>query len=424
MRRACLALLCLLIAGLVQPVTGQDANLLPDIPGRIAYIGMDYNVYTIDSGEEDHTALTTDAGVSGDTLRYYQLPTWSSDGRLAFFATILERSGAAATEILIATAESSETESVYTGDGQNLTYAYWSPRNCGDNCRDLAVLLGDSSVNGFVVELIRSGERSRAIPIGTGAPFYFSWSADGESMIWHRNNQRIDIFDVGSGEVVETLEETPGVFAAPGWSPVDDRLLFGAAAGSGETDLVIAANGVVTPLASGLTGPVWFAWSPDGSHVAYKHGDSPLFVVDTATGRTVARAQAQANIVAFFWSPDSRSIAYVTPFEDTPGSFSAKPNAQQEQPQVPRLRWSVLDVAQGSVRQLSAFTPTQEMIYLLSFFDQFAYSHRVWSPDSRHLIYAEIAPDRHPVISLLDATQAIAVPLIIADGVFGVWSFD
>lgn len=422
MRRACLILLWLALVGFTQPVSGQDISPLADIAGQIAYIGTDYNVYTIGADDADHTALTTDAGVQGNTLRFYQLPTWSSDGRLAFFASKLDRSGAITTEVLTAPAGSSTAETVYTGAGQSFTYAYWSPHDCNDGCRDLAVLLGDNRAGGFVVEMIRSDEETTVSEVGTGAPFYFSWSADGSRMIWHRNNQRLDIYDAQRGEIVEMLEETPGVFAAPGWSPVDDRLLFGAA-NDGETDLVISDDGVIRQLASGLFGVVWFAWSPDGSHVAYKNSSSPLVVVDAVTGRVVTRTES-SNIVAFFWSPDSQRIAFVTPVEETPGSFSAKPDNQQDRPPVPRLRWSVLNVERGSVRQLSAFIPTDEMIYLLTFFDQFAYSHRVWSPDSQHLIYAEMAPGGQPVITLLDTTQTAAVPLIIAEGVFGVWSFD
>ena len=76
--------------------------------------------------------------------------------------------------------------------------------------------------------------------------------------------------------------------------------------------------------------------------------------------------------MAFFWSPDSTKIAYVTLLPEEPGM----------------LRWKVLDVATGAVSTLIDFTPSADQVTVLQFFDQFAGSHRIWSPDSRSLVFA------------------------------------
>ncbi len=67
--------------------------------------------------------------------------------------------------------------------------------------------------------------------VGTGAPFYYSWSPDGQRMVWQRNNRQIDIFDVNANEISRTFDQLPAEFFAPAWSPVDDRVLFGVANG-------------------------------------------------------------------------------------------------------------------------------------------------------------------------------------------------
>jgi TolB protein len=275
------------------------------------------------------------------------------------------------------------------------------------------------------VKLIQdTDEPATSKTIGRGAPFYYSWSPDGTRMLWQRNNQQMDIFDVEQDAIVETLTQRPGNFFSPAWSPVDDRLLFGALNAEGDaTDLIIVAGGQTKILAPGLNGPVSFAWSPDGNRVAYTDGQGPLFVLDAVTGETVMGSSV-TGVLAFYWSPDSESIAYLT-LAISPGTFSASAGGVNvARAQTPEgLVWSVMDVQAGTTRRYTSFVPTQEMIYMLRFFDQFAQSHRVWSPDSRHLLYSEITSDNRPSISVLDVTRADTVPLTIAEGVLGVWSF-
>jgi TolB protein len=402
----------------VIPVFSQE-----DSSGQIAYIGTDFNVYTIAGQGGDPVALTSDAQVTQTEAHFYQWPTWSSDGQLAYFGLRLNTEGLAETEILIAQDAQTPGVSAYVGD-EGFTYAGWSPSACGEDCHDLAVLLSDPT--GLLVKLFRweNGEATSTI-VGRGGPFYYSFSPDGTQMILQLNNTRFDIYDTGSNSVTSTLEQLPGAMFTPGWSPVDDRLLLGVLHDA-STDLVIASNGDETTLLGGHENPIWFSWSPDGTQVAYTDREGPVIVFDAATGEEVSRSPV-GGALAFFWSPDSQHIAYVT-LSAPSGSFDAKAltakSAGQAQTPPTGLAWSVLDVADGANRRYGAFYPTRDQVYLLTYFDQFALSHHVWSPDSTHLVYSEVTPENDSVISVLDTTSAVSVPVIVADGYLGIWSFS
>lgn len=423
---------CLTILLLLMPVVvvnaGQGANLIAELPGRIAYIGDDYNVYVFDPDHNDHHGITNDAS----NTRRYQWPTWSTDGRLAYFRTELA-SNQLLMGVYISEDGAAEGEQVYASENEVFQYAYWSPQNCqhGDNCRDLAVLIS-SRERGLLVEMIRDmtdGHSSQTV--GRGAPFYQSWSPDGQRMLWQRDQNTFEIFDAGSAEVIETLPQQPGFIQAPAWSPVDDRLLFGVL-GSDErsTNLVIAGHDEVLELAAELSGLVSFSWSPDGNRVAYRiqTGAStfgPVFVVDAVSSEVVARSVV-SGVLAFFWSPDSTQLAYVTA-ASPPGTFSARDESGSGLAAVVQqmggLAWSVLRVADGATSYYGAFMPTEDMRYLLQYFDQFSQSHRLWSPDSNYLIYGELTQEG-PFITLLDTKRVDSVPFSVAPGGIGIWSFN
>lgn len=432
MRTMCaVAFLFLAAAILSQRAAAQGDISLPELPGAIAYVGDDFNIYSLNGANRAITALTDDAGPRSDSLIVYQWPSWSTDGRLAYFSLGLTRGGQVLeTDVYISVDGRTAGKRVYAGENQVFNYAYWAPQDCvdGPGCRDLAVLLSDSAADGLIVELVRDAEAGASSrTAGSGAPFYYSWSPDGLRMLWQRDQARLDIYDVSSNAVAETLEQAPGLFSAPAWSPVDDRLLIGARAGDGQTtDLLLLAGGEARLLASELSGPVAFAWSPDGNRVAFSAGQGALFVLDAVTAETVARSPV-TGVLAFFWSPDSRKIGYVT-LATPPGSFNANGATGPRQAALMQnevgLAWSLLDVQAGDNRRLTSFVPTRDMLYYLTYFDQFAQSHRLWSPDSRHLVYAEVTGDNQPVVTLLDVSGDDPVPLSVAEGSIGVWSFE
>ncbi|MEM6284672.1 MAG: hypothetical protein AAF787_20960 [Chloroflexota bacterium] len=397
------------------------------IPGRIAIVGADNNVYIFTPQTGEMTSLTRDAFVDGRDYKYYTWPTWSTDGRLAFFAMENNADIPVQTQVYVLENGGDMGELIYRGERELFNYASWAPENCSDStsCRALSVLLSGADGSGLFVEVIKDQvEGNPAEVIGRGGPFYFSWSPDGEQMLWQRNNRRMDVYDLTSGEIDVELSQRPGVFQAPDWSPVDDRWLFGVYnADEGKTDIVVQDGTEENIIAGDLEGTVSFTWSPDGEHVSYVDGNGPLQVLNAETGETVARTVG-AGVGPYFWAPDGKRIAYITLSTMSDSATASSGLLAAGLYQEIRLAWSVLNVETGNVTRYGAFMPTRDMIYMFTYFDQFGQSHSVWSPDSRYLVYGEVIEDNNPTISIVDTSATDPVPLSVGDGTLAIWSYD
>jgi TolB protein len=382
--------------------------------GRIAIAGSDGNLYVYDVASSEATALTADA-VPG--IKQYSWPTWSTDGQLAYFGVDLTQANDPyRLGIFVQPAGGSQAELVYSALDETFTYAYWAPADCAAaDCRDLAVLY--TGRDGLALRRVRVADEVTVSELGTGGPFYWDWSPDGQSMLWARNGNSLEIYDVAAGAVVTALPDMPGLERAIDWSPVDDRLLAAVRVSPQRSDLTVFDGDARQVIAPGLRGVISFEWSPDGSQVAYVAGDEALHVVNVADQTEVTTPIEGA--LAFFWSPDGSRIAYLSRVR-TPGGTLAKPVPQVEL----RLLWSTLDVAANQTAGLSAFLPSEDMLYYLNFYDQFARSHRLWSPDSRYLVYGQILADGGPVVTLLDTQTPSQTPVKLMDGSIGIYSWD
>jgi TolB protein len=420
-------ILSLISVLLAAPYTRAQDNTL-ELPGRVALVTTDGNIRVLEMATATISQITTDAARN----RRYSFPTWARGGSLAYFLNSAENNTLSLMAYVLDNGGTAGRE-IYAAENEFFQYAFWSPQACDstNTCRDLAMLLSDGDtlkVQGVRDQATATAARSQVL--GTGGPFYYSWSPDGTRMLWQRFGSALDVYELASG-TVNALTQMPAQFNAPAWSPVDDRYLFTTpnAADPDSADLVIVSDGgAMTVLAQGLQGLTSFAWSADGNAVAYTQDYGRLIVVDAVSGAQIAATDAD-NVLAFFWSPDSQRIAYLTR-SILEGTFSAS---------VPRaplvggmalaqgkmsLVWSVLDVSANSSQRYVSFTPTAEMLYYISYFDQFAQSHRLWSPDGHYFLYSEVAADGTSVVSVLDATRLNAIPLVLDEGVFGVWSFE
>lgn len=420
-------LLMLSVSAQVDAQQGEAESEM-SLPGKIAYVGTDFNVYAFDGKNNTTAQISEDAMISATRILYYRWPTWSTDGRLAYFGIEESLSDGYTTTAHVSLDGMMPGQMIYEGEDEVFNYASWSPQNCTatEDCRELSILLNSTVGGGLFVSLVQDEVQDNPKTIiGRGGPFYYSWSMDGQQMLWQRNNRRLDIFDVQTGEVLQQLAQRPGFFQAPHWSPVDNRLLIGELNPErATTNLVIVSEDETLTIAEDLAGVVYFAWSPDGEYVAYVNRQGPLVIVNSTTGKVIT-SSVVSGVSSFFWSPDSQKIVYIT-LATPQGAFSASSGilaSLQGQPMDEGLVWSVLDVNTDDVQRYGPFVPTGDMVYMFTYFDQFAQSHRIWSPDSRYIVYSEIV-NESPVVSVIDTQLDDTVPIAIADGYLGIWSMD
>jgi TolB protein len=125
-------------------------------------------------------------------------------------------------------------------------------------------------------------------------------------------------------------------------------------------------------------------------------------VVDVATSAT--RQLTARPVLAFFWSPDGQKLAYLE-LDDAADAL--------------RLRWHVWDGTHS--RAYATFVPTRTFLQAyLVFFDQYARSMTLWSPDSQAFAYPAVTETlgNHIYVQQLEADA----PVEVGTGLFVAWS--
>jgi Tol biopolymer transport system component len=395
--------------------------------GLLAVVGADGNLRIFDGQGENPFALVSDARLGG---RIYAWPTWSTDGRLAYFASSLLPADGYTLRVFIQrhVTPGAQAHVAFSALGETFTYAYWAPGDCtGKDCRDLALLYSPATGGDLGLRLLRNeGETTSEWATERGAPFYYSFSPDGGRMIWHRFETQLEYYDV-EARSIEGLDDRPGSFAAPMWSPRGERVLFAVrGAQAGRSDVIVAQGERRTPLLRDRAAPVSFAFSPDGAQAAVLDGDGVLTVLDVATGETLA-SRSSGIILAFFWSPQSdRLVTIALPRRNDRSANlrqTSEPETKGAAQNVPGLSVNLFNPAAQTSDLLGTYIPTRDMIYYLQFYDQFSRSHSLWSPDGRYFAYGALSTRNGSSVVLFDmATPGLTKT--IPDSTVGIWSWN
>lgn len=382
---------------ITQARLAREASSPPAGPeNQVLVVGEDGNLFLIDATDGDRFALTVDAS----SRRRYLQPAWSPDGEYIAW-TQLEGSSSA---LEISRFDGSDRRRVATPLPP--FYFFWSPE--GERLAYLSnwVTMGRPTIALRLVELKEGNLDARTLAVGR--PLYFSWSPDGETLLTHIEAERIELLGI-DGEV-EPLVLTAAQFSAPQWSADGQRLLYATANGRAR---LIVADGAGQELIelTDYEGRIAFSLSPDGRRVAYVATEAPvrlstfgpLYVVDIETLRTAE--VTDDPVLAFYWSPDGGRLAYLSP-EFVGGRLG--------------LRWWVWDGRRTT--QYALFFPTAVFVEnYLPFFDQYAQSHRIWSPDGKAFVFAGALPDGRSGVWVQDVAVG-GEPRLLGPGVIASWS--
>lgn len=423
---------------------------LPTSAGQIVFIGADGNLGLLDAATARTQRITRDAGVSQDSLtgRAYLFPTFSADGRaLAFVRLERTQDGYTQTVQVAEARELPPLTGLYATTSDNIPYLDWAPDN-----RSVAIL----SINSRTGSLRLVGaDGSAPAVVATGASIYWHWRSDASALIAHTDgaadtaaNAQLSLVRRGTAPA-ERLAALPGYFQAPQYSPDGQRMLYVAQFGDTESLTLADANGIPQCGLSTVVGAMYFAWSPNGRHVALI--DTPkllgepnvLEVLDISTGRRTSLAR---NAVSYAWSPNGRSLAIwsvvrdgqvidpaavraagatptaapsptlaptprptvrptatargarpaptavatvrpsPTPLRPTPVPTQTAPAAE---PQF-AMRLEIADVTTGALVRVADTIPSGDFLNMLQFFDQYSRGASPWSPDGRSLAFVSV----------------------------------
>ena len=372
------------------PDSGEELAVSSAELNRIVLINEDAHVETVAPDGSDRRVLT--AG-----RRIYQFPAWSPDG--AQIAVIGNDRLGGGVYVLRDEPDPAVPLELYSGGSNRAPfYLYWSP-----DSEQISFLASDPD-DTLTLNLVNASGEEKSQAIATGSPFYWNWTSDGSLLFIHtgasQRDARLLMIDELGRDRTPSIP-APGNFQAPGVS-VDGRYWAYSQLRTGDTSwLVVTDTWTGEQLEKRHAGALALGWSPNGEQLAFISGEAgssgfwgALRLLEVPSGEE--RVLSEETVLAFFWSPDGRKIAYISsPDQDLGGievfapadTKSARRLSKPVAQRLPEMNLSVIDVQSGQGLQLATFTPSHTFIsQFLPFFDQYALSHRLWSPGSDAIV--------------------------------------
>ncbi|HEX6290831.1 MAG TPA: hypothetical protein VFZ66_16725 [Herpetosiphonaceae bacterium] len=345
--------------------------------------------------------LTSDA--NGSTL-IYRFPTPAPDGRSVAAVTLRHTSASIVSTLTIHRLDG-EPLTLYDQPNSHPFYLSWSP-----DSRRLAFLANDPT--GMTLHGVPLAAPDQAMSIAPGEPSYFSWSPNSQQLLLHIGggapSGSLQLYDWGATEP-RALPAAPALFQAPGWLPEGQQALVVIRESSGPALVTIDGQGSVQRRLASVDENTLFVTAPDARHIAY------LTFADDALGELhILRAAdgddqtIKSGVLTCFWSPAGDALAFLT--LAARGETETISLAQERL----RMRWNVLTLRDGDIRSFDLFTPSEEFLDLLPFFDQYAQSIRVWDRTGSRLLYASTS-------GVYSLDVASGQTQLVSQGVLGLW---
>ncbi|CAN5661771.1 PD40 domain-containing protein [soil metagenome] len=408
-------------------------------PNRIAFVAANGQLGTVAPDGRDLRMLTT-----GE--RTFQFPAWSPDNEaIAAIGSTEHDAGIYVVHeqtLLFDVA----VQQLYRSHTQPPIYLSWSP-----NSQWLSFLTIHATSRLALYLTTRDGlspVTNDSKPVIAGQPCFWQWQADSQGFLVHadlgRDNARLAFVKLQNGETtLHDLGIQPGDFQVPSlsadnqqWAYAERRVDFA------ESRLTVASQTRKQWLTD-YQGTAALSWNPVTAQLVFIHPSAsaqhiygPLYLWDAASD--TVQPLVEENVVAFFWSPDGQKLAYLTlaaraqrpllkpPTFVTNGRFTGNwpfmnTESQPELRESLRLTLHVIDVQSGRAQTLAVFEPWALFVnQFLPFFDQYAVSHRLWSPNSDALV-VPMVKGHTAQIYVVPINGGPAQP--VAEGFMATWSW-
>ncbi len=423
------------------PLAGEDAGAGADprfVPqavadadpvDRIVFVNDNRQVETMKPDGGERRELTADA-------KSYLFPAWAPDGRaIAVIGGAVNGGGV----YRLTDEETPRSEEIYFSQRDTPIYLYWAP-----DAQKIGFLANDINT-GLSLNVVDALGEESSRQIAGGSPLYWNWTADSRRLLLHqsRENEDSQLYMIDEfGRPQSPRVPAPGPFQAPGLSVSGRYWAYSQFQAGGTSWLVLDDLNRGAAQRQRHAGAIAFNWSPTRDEVAFISGRGddefsawgPLRLMDAETGDV--RLLSPDTVLAFFWSPDGSKIATISvPQQQELGDTievraqkgrrlsrafvnHARPQRTQFGPHT--FQVNVIDVRSGEGLQLvdTALSPLF-LTQFLPYFDQYAFSHQIWSPDSTRLVLP-LGAGRGSEITLVDTRNGRTTPL--AEGVVGFWS--
>jgi TolB protein len=415
--------------------------------GRLAVVDADGVLSTVDPSGGSQVTYPV-PGVR------FGFPAWSPDG------TRIAAVGQSATDLAIdvfevgtggkaAPADRSPTV-IYRSAEHPPFYLYWTP----DRQHITFLSTEGDSIALRVAPADGSAPLDGSAPgsiIRRGAPLYFDWLAPDRLLLHVGLGADAFLGEVGAaGAPVRPALPGTGSFRPASVSRDGRYVAYAESGGAGPDQVVVAARDGSTSHRVPVFGPAAMTFDPTGDRLAIIGAVArsatnaglpigPLRLLEPASGSV--RTLLDASVVAFFWAPDGRTIAAIEPSRpgdqpSTTGTDALAPIgtgvlAAVTQPEPPPGRMVAIagslarlvfvDAASGVVRSEQVVRLANDLVdFLLPYFDQYALSHRLWSPDGRALVLPLVGADGDGRLVVIPADGSASH--VAAEGIKGFWS--
>ena len=399
--------------------------------GSIAVVGNDGSLSVVD-------AAGRSVGLAGASDAALGFPAWSPDGsRIAAIRLGIDNSVLVFDARAAAAGHAAKPVEIFRSSVDGPFYLSWTPDG-----RKVSFLT--DSPDGLSLRLAPADGSAPLDGSGPGAkvrsgnPLYYDW-IDADRLFAHIGTGpfaflgEIELEGASAPSAPPDLT-APGDFRAVVVSHDRAYVSYVRAGSDGSADVVVAKRDGSSERTMPVFGVAAVAFDPIGDTVAsigptkalrtpYAIPLGPLRLIDAASGKV--RTLLDGSVVSFWWSPDGKTIAALrvqpvggTTASSSPGASSSPAASPSEQPTEVRLLF--VDVASGEITSQRVVQPASQFIgQFLSYFDQYALSHRLWAPDSSSILMPVNDRDGTPRIAVLfrngDQPRSI-------EGAIGFWS--